>query len=189
MAAAATTTATTAAAEPRSLLVSECMFATASLCGLDEPVEVCAVDRSDLPPGGPPRWPGRWAECCPAAPASTEVPEEGGFLLRPLRGVVASWTSDASSRRLVVPPRSVHDDGEPACTVLTLTYASPSPANPQCSTAVRPRPLCTLRARRPPCTCHCHPTPRLEQVTCPSSSRTRCSSSCAVRPHRARTPD
>ena len=112
MAAAATTTASTAAAEPRSLLVSECMFATASLCGLDEPVEVCAVDRSDLPPGGPPRWPGRWAECCPAAPASTEVPEEGGFLLRPLRGVVASWTSDASSRRLVVPPRSVHDGGD-----------------------------------------------------------------------------
>ena len=28
------------AAEPRSLLVSECLFATASLCGLDEPVEV-----------------------------------------------------------------------------------------------------------------------------------------------------
>ena len=100
------------AAEPRSLLVSECLFATASLCGLDEPVEVCAVDRTDLPPGRPPRWPGMWADCCPASPATTEVPEEGGFLLRPLRGVVASWTSDASSRRLVVPPRSVHDGGD-----------------------------------------------------------------------------
>ena len=93
------------------LLVTECVFASASLTGLDEPVEVCAVDRVDLPSEGPPKWPGMWESCHPTAPATRDVPEEGGFLLRPLRGVDVSWTADGS-RRLAVPPRTVHTEGD-----------------------------------------------------------------------------
>ena len=54
--------------EPDCLLVSECEIALQELAGLDEPVEVCAVERVDLPTDGPPRWPGEWRASRAAAP-------------------------------------------------------------------------------------------------------------------------
>lgn len=101
-------------------LVAEARFASSELRGLDEIVEIFAVER---PLAGQPAteaaapWGPFWLTLLEGAAlpegivASDFPPEEGGLLLRALRpaSAFAALTWEADSRRhLMVPPRSAH---------------------------------------------------------------------------------
>ena len=99
------------------LLISELRFVSAELRGLDEPVEVFALDpprRMSVSAAAP--WGEFWlglleGEALPMdRAAGIAVPEEGGFLLRSIPsalGDTSLWHSDAR-RRVCIPPRSCH---------------------------------------------------------------------------------
>ena len=88
------------------LLLSEVTFNSAELTGLDEPVEIFAVDVNRL-------WGRFWQhaglEPEPPLPAGINTqPEEGGFfLLRPLGRTGLSW-QPLATRRLRVPSKGTH---------------------------------------------------------------------------------
>ena len=88
------------------LLVSEVSLSSAELEGLDEPVEMLAVDSSV-------DWGRYWRqeglEATP--PVGSDMPAEGGiFLLRSLRGMDAQscWQVEPASRRIRVPDKAAH---------------------------------------------------------------------------------
>lgn len=103
------------------LLVSELRFVTPELAGLDEPAEIFALDpprRQQAAAGAAAApWGAFWrglleGEALPLDRATgIAVPEEGGFLLRPIRAHrdKTLWQIDAR-RRIVIPPRSCHLD-------------------------------------------------------------------------------
>ena len=92
------------------LLVSETLFSTSELEGLSEPVEVCAIDVRDT--SGRNLWGRHWKDYLePTLPAVAALPEDEGFLLRPLPAARnLSWQADAN-RRVQVPPREAHGAG------------------------------------------------------------------------------
>eukprot|EP01062_Namystynia_karyoxenos_P007640 TRINITY_DN12675_c1_g2_i1.p1 TRINITY_DN12675_c1_g2~~TRINITY_DN12675_c1_g2_i1.p1 ORF type:complete len:1062 (+),score=302.20 TRINITY_DN12675_c1_g2_i1:64-3186(+) len=94
----------TAAPGELGLLVCEVIVRVQDLAGLDEPAELCAVD-----PGQSPWGPG-WKQFLPEVPDVPQVPEEGGFVLRPLRAALGGvdWDPDRATRALRVPPKDVH---------------------------------------------------------------------------------
>ena len=89
-------------------LVAESRFASHELRGLDEPVEIFAVEQNEP-------WGEYWSDLLedevPAEPA-----EEGSLLLRPLRPASSiaglSWEADGATRHLQIPPRTIHRDAE-----------------------------------------------------------------------------
>ena len=102
------------------LLVSELRFATQELVGLDETVEIFAVDppsRADEGICAAAPWGTFWSgllegNALPRDCSDAVVPEEGGFLLRPIRSGLnraEHFQSDAR-RRVTGPPRTCHRD-------------------------------------------------------------------------------
>ena len=92
-------------------LCAETCFCSHEFQGLDEPVEIFAVD-------SPPWICGEfWRGLLGELVAAHAVPEEGGLLLRPLRGArcqTLTWRAD-DQRMLQVPARGIHrESGLPA---------------------------------------------------------------------------
>ena len=100
------------------LLLSETSFNSAELAGLDQPVEIFAVD-TDRTWGL--YWQNQGLEAAPPLPSdSAGEPEEGGyFLLRPLGRTALSW-QPLANRRLRVPTKETHAAlGLPAVSVVS----------------------------------------------------------------------
>ena len=107
-----------------SLLVAESRFASHELAGLDEIVEIFAIDqpsRQQPAEQAAAEWGDFWQDdllegaALPVERLSTSIPEEGGLLLRPLRPAASmdllSWEAD-SNRHIQIPRRDCHRDAE-----------------------------------------------------------------------------
>ena len=105
-------------------LVAESRFASRELSGLDEPVEIFAVDpvhswqpADEIAAPWGRFWSGLMeANALHSSAGCTPAPEEGGLILRPLRNLPSSdedapsmWTAD-HCRLINVPERSVHKE-------------------------------------------------------------------------------
>lgn len=160
--------------EPNSaLLIAESLFASREFSGLDEGIEIFAVDPPDLrvQPANEAASPwGRYwrglleGSALPDSVGCATPPEEGGLLLRPLRGIAADWvfSIDDDSRFISVPPRNCHKaNGLPApvvisndvfigATIQDLSNSGPfhlSPAHLSPDSTVALVPLCPIELR------------------------------------------